>query len=73
MTTQAERISSLETEVRHLKDDIRTMTTQAERMTTKLDALLDLKSKGQGVFWAASVFFGTVMAVAISYVSSFFK
>jgi hypothetical protein len=64
--TQGERITALETEVRYLKDELRTM-------NGKLDDLLSLKAKGQGAFWLATTIFGTSFAVFISYVVSYFK
>lgn len=53
--TQAERISALETRVAFLIDDCR-------EMNKKLDDLLALRNKGAGVFWLASMLFGTSLA-----------
>lgn len=50
--TQAERIASLETRMGVL------IAEQAQ-MNAKLDALLDLRSRGMGAFWLATVIVGT--------------
>lgn len=48
----AGRIAKLETEMTHLKKS-------NEEIKIKLDQLLELKSKGVGAFWLASLLLGT--------------
>lgn len=50
--TQAERLSSLETQTALLA-------VQIQQMDAKLDSLLALRDKGLGAFWLASVLLGT--------------
>lgn len=73
MTTQAERITSLEVENRQLKDEVKGLRDDVRKLTVKLDELLTLKAKGQGAFWLATLIFGTSIAGAISYLVSYFK
>ena len=54
---QAERTKALEVEVASLKAGMTSM-------ESKLDELLDLKSKGMGAFWLASLVVGTIISLA---------
>jgi hypothetical protein len=64
--TQAERITALETELSYLRQEVK-------EVNKKLDSLLALKNKGAGAFWLASLLFGTGIAVALSYVTSWLR
>lgn len=68
--TQGERIASLETEVRLLKQAYEK---DMKDVKESLETLLSLRNKGQGVFWLATTLFGTSFAVFLSYVVSWFK
>lgn len=66
MSTNAERLAVLETQMKDLKDRV-------ESMDAKLDDLLTLRHKGVGAFWLASMLFGTGIAGALLGVISWFK
>lgn len=62
MTTQSERLVSVEVEVRELKKAFEEHKTETKNNFTeineKLDDLLALRNKGAGVFWLASGLLG---------------
>lgn len=62
----AERIKALEVEVAIFKEG------QAS-MEGKLDELLELKSKGMGAFWLASIIVGAIFTLVSSTVFDWFK
>lgn len=64
--TQAERITALETEVSYMREEQR-------EMCKKIDELLALRNKGAGVFWLASLLFGTSIAGLIMTVIHYIK
>lgn len=64
-STQAERITALETQVSFLLAEQRDM-------NKKLDELLALKYKGAGVFWISSVLFGSTLMGLLATFTSFF-
>lgn len=63
MSTQVERMARMEVEVQTLKaslDEHKKYTKEEfSSINEKLDNLLALKYKGAGVFWLASMIFGT--------------
>lgn len=63
MTTQAERLASVEVEVRELKREFdehkQDTKDEFEKVNSKLDDLLAIKHKGMGAFWLASALVGT--------------
>lgn len=63
MTTQAERLVSVEVEVRELKKAFEEHKAETKdnfsEINNKLDDLLALRNKGAGVFWVASGLLGT--------------
>lgn len=56
----AERIAVLELEVKNLKDAV-------DSTNSKLDELLELKSKGLGAFWLLSILCGSGILGAIAW------
>lgn len=58
--TQAERITALEIQVSYL-------VAEQQETNKKLEELLTLRNKGAGIFWLASVLFGTSIIGVISY------
>lgn len=68
--TQGERITSLETEVRLLKETYRK---DMDEVKASLKELTSLKSKGQGAFWLATAIFGTSFAAFLTYITSWIK
>lgn len=59
-TSQAERITALETEVSFLREEVKAA-------NQKLDDLLALKYKGAGAFWLMSLLFGAGFAVFLTW------
>jgi hypothetical protein len=59
LPTQAERLSSLETQNALLS-------VQIQQMDAKLDSLLALRDKGLGAFWLASILLGTGFVGALA-------
>lgn len=63
MTTQGERLVSVEVEVRELKKDFDEHKLETKKqlieVNDKLDKLLTLRDKGVGAFWLASTILGT--------------
>ena len=57
------RVAVLEYKVNQLTDALTTHSAESkardDAITTKLDGLLELKSKGMGAFWLASTIVGT--------------
>lgn len=64
--TQSERIATLEIQVTFLLEE-------QKDMNKKLDDLLELRNKGMGVFWLASILFGTSLMGALSLMISWLK
>lgn len=64
--TQAERNTALEVQVQDLRVDVQVM-------TKKIDDLLALRNQGAGVFWFASVIFGTTLLGLITMVIGWIK
>lgn len=64
--TDLERIATLETKVA-------TMEKALGAIDGKLDQLLDLRSKGMGAFWLASVIFGSGIVGTIAYFINWVK
>lgn len=64
--SQGERIASLETQVNNLSGDV-------QELSAKIDSLLELKNKGMGAFWLASVLVGAVFTGLVTVVSDWFK
>lgn len=58
--TQAERITALEIEVAACRNEIK-------ELREDVKALLELKYKGAGAFWLASILFGTGIAYLFSW------
>jgi len=54
-----QRITVLEQEVKQVKEELIKSEATNMRMESKLDELLELRSKGMGVFWILSGLFGT--------------
>lgn len=61
----AERIAVLELEVKSLKEEV-------QATNSKLDELLDLKSKGMGAFWLLSILFGSGILGGIALLRGYF-
>lgn len=61
----AERIAVLELEVKNLKDAVNTT-------NSKLDELLELKSKGMGAFWLLSILLGSGILGAFAIIRGYF-
>lgn len=61
-----ERLARLEVEFSRIKE------TQAE-INQKLDDLIALRNKGAGVFWLASVLFGTTLVGVIGTIIAWVK
>lgn len=66
MTTEAERLASLETRMLAAEE-------RDKEIIDKLDDLLALKNKGMGAFWLASILIGAIFTGIVSFVSDFFK
>jgi hypothetical protein len=64
--TQGERITAVEVRLSALERKV-------ESMDSKLDQLLELKLKGQGIFWLASALFGTSIIGGITVMLSWFR
>ena len=64
--TQAERIHALEVQVIDCKDEIKAL-------AGKIDSLLELKHKGMGAFWIASIFIGAVFTGIVTFVTEWIK
>lgn len=72
MTTQAERLAVVETEVKALgtafEDHKQKTTEEFDKVNHKLDDLLALKHKGMGAFWlAASVVGSSIWGLVITF------
>lgn len=65
MTLQ-ERVASLEAIIIRVEED-------QKEIKDKLDVLLALRHKGAGVFWVASMLFGTGILGAVSIITSWFR
>lgn len=63
---QAERIATLELEVKTLKELI-------SNIDGKMDELLSLKQKGMGAIWFATILFGAGSLGLTSFLMSWFK
>lgn len=61
----AERIAVLELEVKNLKDKV-------DATNSKLDELLELKSKGMGAFWLLSILLGSGILGAFAVIRGYF-
>jgi len=59
MTDLASRIAVLEADQRHNAREIGEIKRGQQSIESKLDELLALRNKGAGVFWLASILFGT--------------
>lgn len=57
--TQAERITALEIQMGHMLEESHKTNIKLDHTNTKLDELLNLRSKGVGAFWLASALTGT--------------
>lgn len=72
-----ERLASLETKVdlhKHSADISRQeLKDKIEEMDKKLDTLLELRHKGAGAFWLASVVFGTGIVSLFHTFTTWFK
>lgn len=66
MPSQVERITAMEVRLRMLEVTV-------AKMDGKLDDLLALKYKGQGMFFLASALFGTSIIGALSIIISWFR
>jgi hypothetical protein len=66
MSTQAERIMALEVRVKQLEKT-------ADEINDKLDVLLALRDKGAGIFWLASVIFGTSIIGAVTMLLNYLR
>lgn len=64
--TQGERIAVMENRLAQLEKTV-------GAIDAKMDELLALRQKGAGVFWLASVLFGTSLAALMTYVASWFR
>ncbi len=73
MTTQAERIASVESEVRGLSRRIDKVEGTLTDMDKKLDDLLVLRYKGAGAFWLASALVGTGIVGFFTQILNWFK
>lgn len=60
-----QRITVLEQEVKQLKEDVTELKEDNKAILAKLDVLLELRSKGMGVFWILSGIFGTGLLGAV--------
>lgn len=56
-----QKVAVLETENKQFKEDI-------SDIKAKLDSLLELKSKGMGAFWFASILIGTAFGVFVNWI-----
>lgn len=61
----AERIAVLELEVKSLKEEV-------QATNSKLDELLELKSKGMGAFWLLSILAGSGVLGVIAMIKGYF-
>jgi hypothetical protein len=59
------RLAALEARVYHIERSIETINKSIGGMDGKLDQLIDLRSKGMGVFWVLSLLFGSGMVASI--------
>lgn len=66
MTTEAERIAILETKYETMEQNLK-------EISTKLDTLLELKSKGLGAFWLVGIILSSGILGLIVTATSFFK
>ena len=64
--TQSERMAKMEVELTHLSTAVEKLTVLVEKQDGQLQELLALRNKGAGVFWLASVLFGTSLVGAVS-------
>lgn len=64
--TQSERMAKMEVELTHLSNAVEKLTGLVEKQDEQLRELLALRNKGAGVFWLASVLFGTSLFGAVS-------
>jgi hypothetical protein len=62
----AGKIATLETKIAHMES-------QLSDINSKLDELLDFKSKGQGAFWLGSAVFGTGLIAVLMPLINWFK
>lgn len=60
-----QRITILEQDVKQLKAEIEEIKDTNKKIVEKLDELLELRSKGMGVFWILSGLFGTGLIGAV--------
>lgn len=66
MKSDQERIAVLETKFEEMQRDL-------AKISTQLDVLLELKSKGLGAFWLVGLIFGSgIIGIAVT-AFSFFK
>ncbi len=66
MTTQVERIAAMEVRLKAVEEKV-------DKMDGKLDDLLALKYKGQGMFLLASALFGTSIIGTLAMIISWFR
>lgn len=63
---EAERVRTIEVGQTDLKSTV-------ESMDQKLDDLLELKNKGLGAFWLASILIGAVFTASMYFISNLFR
>lgn len=66
MATEAERLAVLEYKDSQRED-------QLKSIETKLDSLLELRSKGVGAFWLATSLLGTGLVGLVYALANYFK
>ena len=66
MTTDVERIAALEVKVSALMVEV-------HETNKKLDSLLELKNKGAGAFWLATVLVGTSVIGFANFILDWFR
>lgn len=71
--TQAERIRALEIQVAMLVAEQQETNRNMKETNVNLQTLLNLRNKGAGVFWLASVLFGTSIIGCLAFVLSLFR
>ena len=65
--TQSERMAKMEVELAHLSAAVEKLTGLVEKQDEQLRELLALRNEGAGVFWVASVLFGTSLVGVVSF------
>ena len=73
MTTQVERLTRVEVEVQALRDEVTELKSDIKELNSKIDDLLALKYKGQGMFLLASAIFGTSIIGTLTLIMSWFR